>query len=116
MRNKQIAEAFSNGKFEITYPYLSSDIEWTIIGENEFTGRQAVIDNCEKTSEYFKTVNTDFRILNVIASENLVAINGTAEFSLNNERILFISACDVYEFNDKSEIVKITSYCIPDKL
>ena len=31
---KEIAEAFSNGDFELTFPYLSENIIWDIVGEN----------------------------------------------------------------------------------
>ena len=34
----------------------------------------------------------------------------------DGKRISFVSACDIYEFNENKEIVKITSYCIPDKI
>jgi len=44
-----------------------------------------------------------------------VVINGTAEFLRDNKRVSLVLACDVYEFNEKSEIQKITSYCIQSK-
>lgn len=48
----------------------------------------------------------------MITDGNKVVITGTAEFSRDNKRVSFVSACDVYEFNDKEQIQKITSYCI----
>ena len=33
----------------------------------------------------------------------------------DGKRVNFIAACDVYEFNDKNELERISSYCIPDK-
>ena len=50
--------------------------------------------------------------LNVIAENGKVAVNGTAEFLRDNKRVSFVSACDLYEFNDKGQILKVTSYCI----
>lgn len=38
-----------------------------------------------------------------------------AEFLRDNKRVSFVSACDVYEFNDDNQIQKITSYCIQSK-
>ena len=73
---------------------------------------QAIIDNCEQVGNYFKSVTTDFKTWNIITDENKVVINGTAEFLRNNERVSFVSSCDVYEFNEKGHIQKITSYCI----
>lgn len=115
MTQKQIAEAFSNGKFEVAYPYLADNIEWTVVGENVFKGKNAVIQNCEQTANYFKSVTTNFKTINVIEETNRIAINGTAEFIRENKRVAFISACDVYEFNGNNELQKITSYCIQEK-
>lgn len=112
---KQIAEAFSNGDFELTYPYLSENIVWTVVGENEFVGIKEVINNCEQTAKYFKSVTTKFKTINSIAGENRVAVNGTAEFFRNNKRVAFVSACDVYEFDDNNMLQSIISYCIPEK-
>jgi hypothetical protein len=57
-------------------------------------------------------VTTDFKTLNIIAEGNKVVINGTAEFLRDNQRVSFVSACDVYEFDDNNQIQNITSYCI----
>ncbi|MET3114981.1 ketosteroid isomerase-like protein [Pedobacter sp. CG_S7] len=112
---KEIAELFSNGKFENIMDYLSDGIVWNVIGENIFEGKNAVKKNCEQTAEYFKTVETYFKINDILISENKVIVIGTAEFKRGGKRIDFISACDVYEFNEKNEIQKISSYCIPEK-
>ena len=53
---------------------------------------------------YFTSVTTNFKTLNIIAEGNKVVINGTAEFLRDNKRVSFVSACDVYAFNEKSEI------------
>jgi len=115
MTKTEIAIAFSNGEFEKTYHFISNNAVWTVVEEDTFTGKQAIIDNCEQVGNYFKSVKTDFKTLNIIADENKVIINGTAEFSRDNKRVSFVSACDVYEFNDKNEIQNITSYCIQSK-
>ena len=31
---REIAESFSHGNFELTFPYLSEGIIWNVIGEN----------------------------------------------------------------------------------
>ena len=46
-------------------------------------------------------------IAHELASYNKVIINGTAEFIRDNERVSFVSACDIYEFNDKNQIQNI---------
>lgn len=115
MTKKEIAEAFSTGDFELTFPYLADNVQWTVIGDNFTEGRQAVIEQCRQVASYFKSVTTNFKTLNVISDKNCVAINGTAEFIRDGKRVSFVSACDVYEFNDNNELQTITSYCITDK-
>ena len=115
MTNTEIAKAFSIGAFEKIYPFLSDNAEWTVIEESRFTGKQAIIDNCEQVGHYFKSVQTEFKTLNVISEGNKVVVNGTAEFLRDNKRVAFVSACDMYEFNDNNQIQNITSYCIQSK-
>ncbi len=115
MTIQQIAKAFSNGQFEPAYPFLAENIQWTVVGENYFDGKKAVMENCEQTSAYFRSVTTNFKTIHIITDKNLVAISGTAEFLRDNKKVAFISACDVYEFNDRNQLQTITSYCIPDK-
>jgi len=115
LTQKQIAEAFSTGNFEETYPYLSENIEWRVIKNFERKGKKEAIEQCEKTAKYFASITTDFKQLDVIESSNKVVITGTAELSKNGKRIEFISACDVYDFNDETQLQKITSYCLVEK-
>lgn len=115
LTQKQIAESFSRSDFERTYPYLSENIEWKVIKNFECKGKKEVIAQCEKTAKYFASITTDFKQLNIIENENKVAVTGTAELSKNGERIEFISACDVYEFDNNKMLRKITSYCLVEK-
>ena len=112
---KEIAEFFSNGKFNKTTEYLSEEIVWNVVGENIFDGKKAVTENCEQTAEYFKSVETDFKTDKIIETDNKVIVIGTAEFKRDGKRLNFISACDIYEFNEQNKIDKISSYCIPEK-
>jgi len=115
MTKTEIAKAFSNGEFEMTYIFISDNAEWTVIEEDTFVGKQAIIENCEQVGSYFKSVTTNFKTLNVITDGNKVVINGTAEFLRENKRISFVSACDIYVFNENNQIQSITSYCIQSK-
>jgi hypothetical protein len=112
---KQIAASFSVGQFDKVYQHLSENIIWNVVGENSFVGKKSVIDNCEQVAAYFKSVTTNFTTENIIVDHNRVAIEGTAEFVTAGKRVSYVWACDVYEFNDKKEIEKITSYCIQEK-
>ena len=115
MTQKQIAQAFSKGNFELTYSYLADNVQWTVVGEDYFDGKKSVMDNCGQVASYFKSVTTNFKTINIIADNNRVAVSGTAEFIRDDKRVNFVSACDVYEFNDNNELQTITSYCIQDK-
>ena len=115
MTKIEIAKAFSNGEFEKTYQFISENAEWTVIEEDTFIGKQAILDNCKQIGNYFKSVKTDFKTLNIISDGNKVVINGTADFMRENKRDSFVSACDIYEFNKKNQIHNITSYCIQSK-
>lgn len=115
LTQNEISEAFSSGNFEETYPYLAEDIEWNVIKNFQIRGKKEIIEQCEKTAKYFASITTDFKQIVVIANNNHVAITGTAELSENENRIEFISSCDVYEYNDQNQLQKITSYCLVDK-
>jgi ketosteroid isomerase-like protein len=111
IKPSQIAEEFSKGNFEFTYNHLAQDIQWNIVGDKLVTGKDQVIEFCNKSSEYFKEVTTEFRTSNIIVESNLVAINGTA-VSINKEnKRTEVSSCDVYRFED-GKLKEITSYCI----
>lgn len=115
MTQKQIAEEFSTGNFELIYSYLADNVQWTVVGEEHFNGKKAVIDNCKVVSSYFNSVTTKFKTINIIADNNRVAVTGTAEFIRDGKRVNFVSACDVYEFNDNNELQTIMSYCIAEE-
>lgn len=115
MTKIDIAKSFSNGEFEKTYDFITDNAEWTVAEENKSIGKKAIIDNCEQVSNYFKSVTTDFITLNIISDDQQVVISGTADFFRNNKRVSFVSACDIYEFNDSNQIQKITSYRIEAK-
>lgn len=115
MNKKDIAKAFSSGNFEQTYPYLSEEVTWNVVGENVFQGKSDVIANCEQTAKYFKSIQTDFKTEDLISIDNKVVIRGTGEFFKDGKRVNLITACDVYEFNDNNELETIYSYCIPEE-
>jgi len=115
LSNTELARAFSLGEFKDVYPYLSDQIVWIVVGENEFIGKEAVINNCMQVQRYFDTVTTEFKTNHVISDGNEVVVTGTAEFFRNGKQISFISACDVYDFDDHQQLEKITSYCIQNQ-
>jgi hypothetical protein len=85
------------------------------VNEDKFKGKNAIIENCNRVGQYFKSLTTDFKTQSIISEDNKVVVNGTAEFIRDGKRVSFISACDLYEFNDRNQVQKITSYCIQAK-
>lgn len=118
MTNKEIARLFSAGEFKTLQSCLADNIEWITLGEgaNHLVGKGTVIACCEELTGYFKSLTTNFYIENIISENNKVAINGSAEFIKNLQRINFVKSCDVYEFTSDNKIQKITSYCISLKV
>ena len=112
LTQKQIAQAFSSGNFQSTYPYLSKHIQWSVINNFECIGKKEVIAQCDKTTIYFASISTEFKQIDVIECDTKVVITGTADLSKNGTHIEFISACDVYEFSTDTMLLKITSYCL----
>lgn len=115
MTKTEIAIAFSNGEFNKTSNFIGDDAVWEVVNEDIFKGKNSIIENCNRVAQYFQSVTTDFKILNIISEDNKVVVNGTAEFFRDGKQVSFVSACDLYEFNDRNQIQKITSYCIQAK-
>lgn len=113
--NVLTAETFSTGRFEEIYDRLSDDVVWTIAGESTFRGKAEVVRNCRSVSDYFRTVDTEFKILGTVHANGKVVVQGTAEFLRAGKRIAFVHACDVYEFNENDNLSSITSYCIQER-
>lgn len=115
MTKTALATAFSEGDFESTYPYIATDAVWVVVEQAVFNGKPAILQECEKVRNYFKSISTHFVTEHVIAEKSKVVISGTAEFKREGELISFVNACDVYVFNENNLIQQITSYCIESK-
>jgi ketosteroid isomerase-like protein len=115
MTKKEIAQAFSGGKFDKCMDYLTDQTIWDTPGEQYLKGKKDIEIFCKKISSYFGSLTTNFTQFNVIEDGNCVAINGTAEFIRDGKRVSFVSSCDVYRFDETKNIVSIHSYCITEK-
>lgn len=111
---KEIAIAFSGGQFETTYPHISDDVKWNIVGDKILIGKTDVMKFCDQTAKYFSEVTTKFNMSNLVLGDNCVAIDGTAEFINKDNKITFVSSCDIYRFDD-GKLKQINSYCITVK-
>ncbi|MGZ5253679.1 MAG: hypothetical protein ACXWCT_04675, partial [Flavitalea sp.] len=73
MTNLEIAEAFSSGKFDITYDRLANNIEWTVFGEKVLQGKEQVIAECNEVKEYFNSISTEFTTYNSIGNGDRIS-------------------------------------------
>ena len=97
----QIAEAFCSHKFTMTYPYMADEIKWSIVGRDELIGREAVIDQCNKSAKFLETVSSTVTKLNSIRAETFVVVEGAAQFQDQENQTSSVASCDVYQFSDE---------------
>ena len=108
---EQIAEAFCSHRFAETYPYMADDIQWTMIGRETLSGREAVIAHCHKSLKFLATVATTDLKLKIYRAEARVIVEGAAKFLDRDDQTFSVASCDVFRFAD-GRLVEITSYVI----
>jgi hypothetical protein len=108
---KQIAEAFSNHNFEITFPLLSDNIQWNMVGGELILGKERVIETCKQSSSYLKTVTTNFSKFLVLDHKDYITIDSVSEYIDQDKNASKIASCDIYKF-EQGQLTEITSYCI----
>jgi hypothetical protein len=111
MKEKEIALAFSTGKFEPCFTHLAENITWYIAGEKKLSGIDAIIEFCKETAAYFASVETKFTIHQMQEDGGKIAVTENAVFMKNGIKVSKVESCDVYCF-DSGILVEITSYCI----
>ena len=107
----QIAEAFCNYRFAVTYPYMADEIKWNMIGREELIGREAIIDHCNKSVKFLETVSSTITKLKTYRVANCVIVEGAAQFQDKEDQTSSVASCDVFQFSD-GRLVEITSYVI----
>ena len=112
MQNLQTAQDFSNGAFEKCFDKLTEQSIWQTYGEQTLVGAQEIIPFCKQVRAYFDSVETIFTTKNTLVDGNSIAIRGTAQFRRDGKLVSEIDSCDVYEFDEAGNIVRIDSYCI----
>ncbi len=82
----QIAEAFCSYRFVVTYPYTADEIKWNIVGREELMGREAVIDQCDKSAKFLKTVSATITKLKINRADTFIVVEGPAQFQDQENR------------------------------
>jgi SnoaL-like domain len=108
---EEIARAFSGHDFNAVYPFLSDDVSWTLVGEEQLTGKADVIATCERTAGYLAGAKTEFRRFRTLVGEDWVVIDSLADYIDCDQETSTVASCDIYDFRDDA-LVAISSYTI----
>jgi ketosteroid isomerase-like protein len=108
---REVAEAFSGHRFRDAYDALAPDIRWTLVGEDELVGRQAVVDACEGTLAELASGTAEFSRFVVVADGDAVAVDTVARYTDGDGEVSVVSSCDVYAFTD-GLVTAIRSYAV----
>jgi len=110
LSNKQIVQkvndAFSANKMEDFVAHCTDDVRWTMIGDKEYIGKEAILKSMSGMD-----VQPVFNNGQIIADGDQVASNGT--FSMQNKDGSMYNAafCDVYNFSN-GKITNLISYVV----
>lgn len=111
MLNVDVAILMSTGNLDKVKSHLSYDVKWIIVNDRELNGYEEVLDYFEPVKAYFDSVEVNFRVNDVIASQEKVVVVGIAEFYNDNQLKTVIEACDVYTFKE-NKVSELKSFCI----
>ena len=110
MNNREIAESFSQHRFQDTFDRLAPDIVWRLVGNSDLHGRDEVIAACRSTlKENEGTVTTWLRFVST-GDGPVVAVDAIGRYE-SPDGVSAVSSCDIYEFTD-GMITLITSYAV----
>ena len=108
---EEIATAFSTHLFAETYPYLLDDVRWNLVGDQQVTGREAVMRICESTAEGLSDVTTRFVTLRTVVGEDGVVVASEAEYVGESGETSTVASCDLFDFSN-GRVARITSYTV----
>lgn len=107
---RQIAEAFSRHRFDEAYPYLHEDVCWTLVGDRELVGRDAVLATCAQSAAYLAGVTATFRRIRVVEGDRCVVVDCEVDYAEGGGTSR-VASCDLYDFTD-GRLTGITSYTV----
>ncbi len=87
-------------RFAETYPYVTDEIKWNIVGREELVVRDAIIDRCDKSAKFLETVSTNYLKLKIVRAETCVIMEGAAQFQDRENQTSSVASCDVFQFSD----------------
>lgn len=114
-KNKEIVEkvnaAFAENKPEIFMSFCADDVEWTMIGDKSFKGKDSI-------REFMASVEgmepPKFTVDETIAEGDSVVCYGGMKMAGEDGKTADYSYCDVYRFKD-GKIVRLQSFIVKHK-
>lgn len=108
----EIAQAFSQHRFEETVPHLSDDVRWNLVGGEQIRGKDAVLAECRNSAAYLSGVLTHFRRFRAVAGESRVVVESETEYlDKSDDSLSVVASCDIYAFKGE-RLCGITSYTV----
>jgi ketosteroid isomerase-like protein len=117
MDPEQVARAFSGHRFEEALLYLADDIVWTLVGETELTGSQAVAEACRSMAAELADIETVFHQFDVVVGAlrgdgtDAVVVDSVADYVDKLGDTSTVASCDLYSFAD-GKLAAIRSYTV----
>ncbi|MCU1516500.1 MAG: uncharacterized protein JWQ75_1221 [Pseudarthrobacter sp.] len=108
---EEIARAISSHRFEDAEPYLSEDVVWELVGEDDLVGKQAVVEVCTAVAAELHDAETTFDQFRVVVGASCVVIDSVAGYRAADGSLSRVASCDIYDFTG-AELTRIRSYNI----
>jgi hypothetical protein len=113
VNTQQIAEAFSSHRFDEVYDWLDERVTWVVPGQDPIEGKAAVIDTCTKSAAEFSALaTTSFERFVSVGDDSTAAVDAIGRYEGEEGDVSVVSSADIYEFNARGQVVRITSYAV----
>jgi uncharacterized protein len=94
---KEICEQIAKGNLDFYRMYLAANVQWTIVGEEQIVGKEAII---ERAGMADLQAYPEVTIKRIIAEGDVMVVESTGEATLTNGVPYDQSYCDIYQFKD----------------
>ena len=108
---RQIAEAFSGHRFDVTFDHLADDVGWNLVGEDRLDGKDAVVAACRQSAAGLAGVTTTFETFKVVEGDTCVVVDAVGRYVDDQGGTSLVSSCDLYDFAG-GKITTITPYAV----
>ncbi len=113
MNPQQIAEAFSSHRFDEVYDLLDEGVTWVVPGQGSIEGKEAVVTTCTgAAAEFAQLAATSFDRFVSVGDASTAAVDAIGRYESTDGSVSVVSSADVYEFNDRGLVDRITSYAV----